>query len=93
MTEEYKLKSDDFLVGDYLLESEGAGHLATFPIVAGLMWTGRGGGGEKEGIERMAHPLLLHRVDFDIGLVDMIMMPDGDDETLANFLAILYTGR
>ena len=47
MTEELKLKYDDFLVGAYLLKNNGAGHLATFPIVAGLMWTGRGGGGNR----------------------------------------------
>ena len=90
---EQKLKSETFMVGDYLVTNHGASHLATFPIVAGLMWTGRGGGGELVGTERMVHPLLLHRVDLDIGGVDMIMIPEGDDETNTNLLSMLYTGR
>ena len=79
-------------VREYLMA--GAPHLATFPLVAGLQWTGREGGGEHEGIERMMHPLLLQmlNLDFPAGC-DMIMIPQGDDETLTNLLTFFYTGR
>ena len=91
--DEFKLKSETFMVGDYLVNNHESSHLATFPIVAGLAWTGRGGGGEKKGIERMVHSLLLHRVDLDIGDGDMLMLPEGDDETTTNLISMLYTGR
>ena len=78
----------------YLLSDLGAAHLATFPLVAGPQWSGRGGGGELVGKERMVHPLLLQRMDLNIPVeVDMLMFPDGSEETLINMQKWLYTGR
>ena len=85
-------------INDYLLNTRGAAGLANFSLVAGLQWTGPGGGGEMEGIERMVPRLLLQRVDFPAMSTsfmegDMLMFPDGDDQTLRNFLRFLYHGR
>ena len=78
----------------YLLEDSGASFLAKFPVVAGLAWTGRGRGGEIEGKERMVHQELLLSLSPTLpDYVDMIMLPDGSDNTLINLVSFLYCGR
>ena len=85
-------------ISNYLLKTSGAESLANFSLVAGLQWTGQGGGGEQEGTERMVHRLLLQRVDMPkmsscFQEVDMVMFPDEDDQTLTNLTKLLYHGR
>ena len=80
---------------EYLLHTREAAGLANFSLVAGLKWTGPGGGGEMKGIKRMVPRLLLQRVDFPAMSTSFqeLMFSDGDNKTLRNFLRFLYHRR
>jgi hypothetical protein len=78
----------------YLLDDPNSGHLAKFPLVAGSSWTGRGGGGEQEGVERMIHRELLGALAPKLpSYVDQLMLPEEDDCMLRNISTLLYSGR
>jgi hypothetical protein len=78
----------------YLRDHSGASHLASFSLVAGHAWTGRGGGGDLEGVERMVHRELVGSLAPLLPeLVDQVIVPDGDDLLLVRLTHLLYSGR
>ena len=65
-----------------LVNNHRGSHLATFPMVAGLAWTGRGGGGSRRVSRGWFTCSFSTRVDLDIGGGDMLMLPEGDDDLI-----------
>jgi hypothetical protein len=82
-------------IGSYVKNCEGAGRLATMPIVAGPGWAG--GALNMGGRQCKMHQLLLRNllpnIDPESSGVDMIMIPDGDSKTLEALTGLVYNGE